>query len=76
MPHPEEDPVSTTPTPTYEGEWWNDLPSVDGEPPRLSREPETIPTAEGQVYLDELAERLTHRAEAPDVLDFIGGGDH
>lgn len=74
MTPPEENPVSTTPT--YDGDWWNHLPSVDGEPPRLVREPEMIPTPEGQAYLDELAAQLEQRAAQPDVQAFIERNQH
>ena len=59
------------PDPVYVGEWWDTLPSVDGEPARLTREPEMIPDEEGLKYLEELGARLEERAKRPDVQEFI-----
>lgn len=63
-------------TPTYEGDWWNHLPSVDGEEPRLEREPEMEPTEEGLAELARLQAALEERAEQPDVKAFIEQAQH
>lgn len=44
--------------------WWENLESIDGVPPALERDPETVPSPEGEQELAALAQRLLDQYEA------------
>lgn len=72
-----DNPTLTLDDPYSGPEWWTTLPSVDGIAPAVERNPELEPDETGQEYLQELLERLTERAQQPDVqafLDTMAGG--